>query len=182
MKKMDKKQKVALGVVGAAVALFLGAWFSGGSVAINSTPSMPQGLYLVRGMDVPQRGDVAAVCIPNAEAAKLYRERDYLPASSRCAVGIAPVLKPVVAVPGDDVRLDERGVWVNGRLLENSRVFDTDSQGRPIQHLPLGWHKTMATNEYFMLANRIERSLDSRYYGTVNRPSLVGKAFPIVTL
>lgn len=181
MKKMDKKQKFALGVVGATVALFLGTWASGCTVAINSTPSMAQGLYLVKRMAVPQRGDVAAVCIPNVEAAKVYRERDYLPTSPRCAVGIAPVMKPIVAVPGDQVRLDASGVWINGQLLPNSRVFDTDSQGLPIQHLPVGWQKTMAADEFFMLANRIERSLDSRYYGPVRRVDLHGAAVPLIT-
>lgn len=181
MKQLDKKRKTALGIVAATVALFLGVWVSGYHVALNSTPSMPEGLYLVRGIDTPQRGDVAAVCIPTGDAARLYRERNYLPASQRCAAGIAPVLKPVAAVPGDEVRLDERGVWVNGRLLANSRVYDTDSQGRPIQHLPVGWSKRLGAGEYFMLANRIERSLDSRYYGIVQRPNLVGQAFPLVT-
>lgn len=73
MKKFDKKQKFALGVVGATVALFLGTWASGWSLAVNSTPSMPKGLYLVTGVDAPKRGDVAAVCIPNVRAANVYR-------------------------------------------------------------------------------------------------------------
>lgn len=182
MKKFDKKQKFALGVVGATVALFLGTWASGWSLAINSTPSMPKGLYLVTGLDTPQRGDVAAVCIPNKHAANVYRERGYLPVSTRCPTGIAPVMKPIVAVPGDQVLLDMSGVWINGRLLPKSRVFDTDSQGLPIDHLPVGWSKTLAAGEYFMLANHIERSLDSRYYGTVSLPHMVGQAFPVITL
>lgn len=181
MKKFDKKQKIALGVVAGAVLVFLATWFFGITFALNSTKSMPRGLYLVRPAGDVHTGDIVALCIPDKWAAQVYLERRYLPASTRCATGVAPVLKPIAAAPGDDVRLDDQGLWVNGRLLTNSRVYDTDSQGLPIQHLMIGWHKRLDAGEYFMLANHIERSLDSRYYGTVQRADIHGAAVPLIT-
>lgn len=179
--KMDKKRKIALALVALAVATFLAFWFGGITLALNSTKSMPRGLYLVRPAGQVQTGDIVALCIPDKWAAQVYLERHYLPASSRCASGVAPVLKPIAAAPGDDVRLDAQGLWVNGRLLDNSRVFDTDSQGLPIQHLMIGWSKKLEAGEFFMLANHIERSLDSRYYGTVQRADIHGAAVPLIT-
>ncbi len=178
---MDKRKKKSLGVVAAVVAVFLGGWLGGYSVAVNTTKSMPRGLYLVGPIDQARKGDIMALCIPNKWAAEVYLERQYLPASARCASGVAPVLKPIAAAGGDDVLLDERGTWVNGKLQENSRLFDTDSKGEPIQHLMLGWHKKLEPGEFFMLANHVERSLDSRYYGTVRREDLNGSAVPLIT-
>ena len=156
MKPMNRKQRSVLCLVALVVILYLLTWATGYSLAINSTPSMPRGLYLVAPADTALRGDIVAVCIPESDAARLYRERDYLPASSRCPSNLAPVLKPVAAEPGDSVTLDAQGVWVNGELLRKSRIFDTDSQGRPIPHMPVPWKDYMRNGEYFLLANHIE--------------------------
>ena len=179
--KLQVKSKAPLVVAAVVVVAFLAAWLSGYSVAVNSSKSMPRGLYLVGPLNEVQRGQVVALCIPNASAAAIYKARDYLGPSSRCAVGLPPVLKPVVALPGDLVAITEAGTSVNGALLPNSRVFDTDSDGRPIEHLPVGWTKRLAAGEFFALANISERSLDSRYYGTVHRADLQGRALPIIT-
>jgi conjugative transfer signal peptidase TraF len=178
---MNTKKRFTLGVVTLVVLVFCVSWWSGYSLAMNTSMSMPRGLYLVGNLAEPQRGEIVSLCIPNLEAAEVYRERDYLPPSSRCPAGLAPVLKPIAASPGDTVRVDAAGTWVNGGLLRNSKVFNTDSQGKPIQHLPLGWKKRLDTGEYFMLANHIERSLDSRYYGTVQRSDMLCRAVPLLT-
>ncbi len=175
---MNKKHKTAV-IVLIVAAVFAALSLSGYSVAVNTTPSMPKGVYLVSALDQPTRGTVVGMCIPNQVEANVYRERGYIPPSSRCVTGVAPLLKPVAAGPNDEVRLDVSGTWVNGVLLPNSRVFDTDSQGRPIRHLPLGWSKKLGAGEYFMLANHIERSLDSRYYGTVHRNDMRSLAKPV---
>lgn len=178
---MNIKRLLVLAIVTLATLLFVGSWWSGYSVAVNSSKSMPRGLYLVGPLQEVKRGEVVSLCIPNASAAAIYKARDYLGPSSRCAVGLPPVLKPLVAMPGDLVEISAAGTSVNGQLLPNSRVFDTDSDGRPIEHLPLGWSKRLAVGEFFMLANHIERSLDSRYYGTVKRADLQARAVPLLT-
>lgn len=180
MRNLDQKRMLSLAAVAGAAALFLAAWASGYSIALNRTASMPRGLYLVGPVETLQHGSIVAACIPAESDVATYRARGYLPDSPRCAAGLAPVLKPIAAMSGDSVALDERGLWVNGEMLPNSRVFDTDSQGQPIRHLPIGWTKVLTTGELFLLANHIERSLDSRYYGTVARDKLLGKAVPLI--
>jgi conjugative transfer signal peptidase TraF len=179
---LQVKSKWPLGLAALIVAAYLVAWVSGYSLAVNTSVSMPRGLYVLAPVDAPQRGDVVSACISNLEAAKVYRERDYIGPSERCAAGMPPVMKPIVAVPGDTVEVTAMGTWVNGQLLPKSRVFDTDSDGRPIEHLPLGWKKTLAAGEFFILANIIERSLDSRYYGPVLRADIHGRVRPIFTI
>lgn len=178
---LQVKSKVPLVVAAIGVGAFLAAWMSGYSLAVNSSMSMPRGLYLVGPLNEVQRGQVVALCIPNALAAAIYKARDYLGPSSRCPVGLPPVLKPVVAVPGDLVSITTAGTSVNGELLPNSQVFDTDNDDRPIEHLPIGWTKRLAGSEFFVLSSIRKRSLDSRYFGTVHRADLRGRVFSIIT-
>ena len=170
------RTKGSLIMVGATVAVFCSLWASGYTLAVNPSPSMPRGVYLLGPILNPAVGDTVAACIPAGDQARLYRSRDYLPASDRCASGLSPVLKPVVAAAGDTVSINSDGTRVNGVLLPNSRVYDTDTQGLPIGHLPLQWSKRLGTGEYFVLANRIPRSLDSRYYGPLPRENIIGAA------
>lgn len=179
MKSFDRSKKIQAAGAGLAALLFATTWASGVGLALNTTPSMPRGLYLTKPMGYPKPGDIAAVCIPPGEESQLYLERDYLPASFRCPSGVAPVLKPIAAVPGDYVQIEAAGVRINGELQVRSRTYATDSDGRPMAHLADGWKKTLAEDEYFVLANHIERSLDSRYYGTVARAAFLAKAFPL---
>ncbi len=178
---MKIKSKRPLYVLAAGAAVFLAAWSAGISLAVNTSPSMPRGLYLEVPVSSPKRGEIVAVCIPDKPGSQVYRERDYLGPSTRCPVGMPPELKPLAAGPGDTVTVTAAGTRVNGVLLPNSRVFDTDSQGLPIAHLPIGWTKQLAAGEWFTLAHYIPRSLDSRYYGPVHRADIRGRVFPLLT-
>ena len=175
------RTNASLVLVAATVTLFCAAWSSGYAIAVNPSPSMPRGVYLLGPIATPNVGDMVAACIPVGELARLSRRRDYLPSSERCASGLSPVLKPVVAVAGDTVAIDDEGTRINGVLLPNSRVYDTDTQGLPITHLPVPWIKRLDAGEYFLLANYVARSLDSRYYGPLPRKNIVGLAHTLAT-
>ena len=179
---MKIKSKSPLYVALVVTAFYLVSWYCGWQLAVNKTKSMPRGIYLVAPLATVERGQIVSLCISNADAARSYAARGYMPASDQCAVGLPRQLKPVAAVPGDLVTITAAGTIVNGQLLPNSRIFDTDSDGRAITHLPLGWSKRLGSDEYFVLANYIERSLDSRYYGTLRRDDLKGRAWPLITI
>lgn len=166
--------------LGIAVA-YLATWQSGWQLAINSTKSMPRGVYLVGPLHTVERDQVVSLCISNLAAASVYKARNYVPRSNHCPLGLPRLLKSVVAIPGDMVSISAAGTAVNGHLLPNSGVFDTDSEGRSIEHLQLGWSKRLGSGEYFVLANYLKRSLDSRYYGTLRRGDLKGRAWPLIT-
>lgn len=178
--KIKSKSPIYIALV--VTVLYLVSWASGWHLAINKTRSMPRGIYVVAPMTAVERGQVVSLCISNEAAARDYAERGYMPANGQCPSALPRLLKPVAGVPGDLVTITPAGTVVNGRLLPNSRVFGTDSDGRPIAHLPLGWSKRLRSGEYFVLANHIERSLDSRYYGTLLRADLKGRAWPLITI
>ncbi len=69
---------------------------------INLTPSMPLGIY-VKSYDVIQRGDIVAACLPESYKS-LALNAGYLHRGARCS-GSDPIIKEVIAVPGDHVIL-----------------------------------------------------------------------------
>lgn len=173
-------RKPMYAVLAAGVAYCV-LWGSGVSLAINPSPSMPPGLYVMYKARNVKVGDWVAACIPTGPAAKLYRERAYLPVGATCESGLAPVLKPIIAGPGDRVAIQPAGVVVNGVLQKNSRVLDVDAQGRALPHLPIGSELELGSGEFFLLATRIRNSLDSRYYGPVPARNIVAITIPILT-
>jgi len=92
--------------------------------------------------------------------------KGYLP-DGNCKGGYAPLLKQVVAVEGDIVTLTPTAVLVNGRPIPNTetlayRYID------PLPAIARGTY-TVATDEFWLIANDNPRSFDSRYFGALQR-------------
>lgn len=145
---------------------------------VNWTSSAPLGLYRELAAS-PRRGDLALVCLPSG-LESFGRSRGYLWAGS-CPGGSSPILKQVVALPGDEIDLQQRSVAVNGRLLDCAALHDVDSLGRPLDHVGFGRRK-VSDDEAWVLGVHRERSWDSRYFGPIPASSIVGVARPLLTL
>ena len=79
-------------------------------------------------------------------------------------------IKRVIALPGDDLRIDHGQVYVNGtKVVEGyvSRRF-TDDRSQPEMVVPV--------NEYFVMGDHRSISSDSRDFGPVERDLIYGKA------
>jgi signal peptidase I len=79
-------------------------------------------------------------------------------------------IKRVIALPGDDLRIDHGIVWVNGIALKESYVplKYEDDRSQPEMIIPQG--------EYFMMGDHRIISSDSRDFGPVPRHLIYGKA------
>ena len=79
-------------------------------------------------------------------------------------------IKRVIALPGDDLRIDHGLVYVNGRRLKESYVPNrfTDDRTQPEIVLP--------PHEYFVMGDHRLISSDSRDFGPVDRNLIYGKA------
>ena len=107
------------------------------------------------------------------------------------------LVKRVVAVPGDRVRMEENQLFVNGapapwvtelREVDDSKalVFVTDEvldgHRHKVQFMPqIPATRTIAETtvpqgHYFVLGDNRDDSNDSRYIGTIERRRIVGKA------
>lgn len=144
----------------------------------NWTFSAPVGVY--RELPGPsRRGDLALLCLPSGIEG-LGRARRYLSAGT-CGHGSSPVLKQVVALPGDEVEVQQNFFAVNGRMLDRSELREVDSFGRPLAHVPLG-HRKVPDGEAWVLGIYRERSWDSRYFGPIPIESIIGRVEPLFVL
>lgn len=124
---------------------------------VNTTPSLPRGVY-VRTDAPPAVGRVIEFRVPEAVRENLTGSVDY-------------IIKPIVAGPGDDVDTMDGQVRVNGVAVASSTMQPVDSAGRALPQ----WrdHRRLAAGEFFVLSTRIPTSLDSRYYGPVSEADVV---------
>ncbi len=154
----------------AAVALSVGVALF---VRINTTPSLPPGLYLSLPGGTLRAGDDVFVCMPPGAAARLAVERGYVRASGRdCDSGGVPLLKHIRAAAGDTVRLSTDGAFVRGRRIGPSPPVH-DSAGRPLQ--PVFGRHALGPGDLW-LGSDAERGYDSRYLGPVPDSLAVGRA------
>jgi signal peptidase I len=79
-------------------------------------------------------------------------------------------IKRVIAVPGDELRIDDGRTYVNGRLLPEPyvprRFHDSRSQDAIV----------IARDQYFVMGDHRSISSDSRDFGPVSRELIYGKA------
>ena len=110
----------------------------------------------------PQRGDVV-VFRPTEELKKQgYNEA---------------FIKRVIGLPGDTVEVKNDKVYVNGQKLPEKYIFiPEDSSGyRPLPSRPYGPTK-VPDDQYLVLGDNRNNSLDSRSWGFVPRENLIGRA------
>ena len=155
-----------------AVTPALGAFtlFRAGDLRINTSASLPVGLYRVS-----STGSCVEFC-PDDHG--LSAQRHYR-AQGACPDGAAPVLKPVVGKSGDVIVVSQEGVAVNGKLLPHSAPLSRDSEGRPLTHWPFGRY-TMAPGTLWVASSYNPRSYDSRYLGPVPESAVRARLQPLL--
>jgi len=108
-------------------------------------------------------------------------------------------VKRVIGLPGDHVRIERKQVYLNGRTLEEpykyhkTEYFDSYRDTFPNEpntrlyepavemlekHVENG-EIVVPPNNYFVLGDNRDSSLDSRYWGFVPRQNIVGKPLVI---
>lgn len=135
----------------------------------NASESVPIGLYRLRPTGRLAVTDLVAVLPPEPLATFLADSR-YLPR------GI-PMLKRVLALPGQMVCRDHLIVTVDNASVGEAR--ERDSRGRP---LPI-WQGccVVADGEVFLMNWQSADSLDGRYFGVLPTNAMIGKAEPLWT-
>ncbi len=161
---------------GALLSSLFIAWQVG--FIINTTSSLPRGLWYVIDHASPHPGDVVVFCPPNRTAFQRARERGYI-GGGRCPGNYEMMLKPVVAVAGDRVVVKPAAVAVNGRLIIDSGSQDYDTAGRPL--FPLRGTVIIPPHHLWLMSTWSSRSYDSRYFGPVDAHHIIGRAVPILT-
>ena len=106
----------------------------------------------------PQRGDVMVFEFPED------RSKDFI--------------KRVIGVPGDEIQVRDKQVYVNGALYRNPHEVHKETDLLPREQGPrdnFGPVRVPAKS-YFMMGDNRDRSYDSRFWGFVPESDIVGKA------
>ena len=129
-------------------------------VKFNIEPSVPTGLYTVHTLPPTlERGMLVVLPVPAVMRPWHWR----------------PLLKPVVAVAGDQVCALSVGLWING---EPYGVIYTEAYGKPLPRL----RGCFAVPEgHVFVASKAARSIDGRYWGMTRVQDLTMQAFPLWT-
>jgi len=139
----------------------------GGSLAgicgfrVNTSYSLPMGVY-VRTSD--PSANLIEFC-PEGRFAVESSERGYR-TGGFCPDGAVPLLKPVVAKPGDAVKVSAEGITVNGHLLPETAPLATDRLGRSLEAWPTGRY-FVADDTVWVASSYNRGSYDSRYLGPI---------------
>lgn len=135
----------------------------------NASKSEPIGLYHV------QPGDMLfvttlVVAIPPEPLATFLSQGGYLPHG-------VPLLKRILAVPGQSVCRNELVITVDG--VEVGAARERDRRGRA---LPV-WRgcRVIAHGEVFLMNWNEPASFDSRYFGPIATSAIIGRAAPLWT-
>jgi conjugative transfer signal peptidase TraF len=144
--------------------------FADRQIVINTSPSVPEGLY-VRSAARPAVGQIVDFRIPQAA-------RNYIETRTGQNGEDWYILKPIVAGPGDTV--DTTGEWlvINGRqIAPMPPTIDTGGHLLPI------WrdNRVLGPNEFFVFSGRIPNSFDSRCYGPIINSQIASVRRPLIT-
>ena len=172
---------LGLFVVGLAVLIFVTSiWMWMNHIYVNTTPSLPVGLY--KKIDAPiEKGAYVAFCPPNWDVFKTAQERGFINASDgtngNCLSGHGLMLKQVKAMPGDLVSIDSSGVSINGNKLPLSEPLSIDDRAQFMPAFRL-LPKLLESSEVLLMANINDRSFDARYFGLVDQKHIVARVKP----
>lgn len=168
----------------AVVLLLVAATTLAGSVAaaivggyrINLTPSEPLGLWRISALNrVVSTGDRVFICPPQTPVMREARARGYL-SFGTCPGGVAPLIKTVIAVPGQHVEIGA-GVTIDGHAIPFSDLAQRDGEGRPMVPYSGG----VVPAESVFLHSPFRSSYDSRYFGPLPVAGTLGLAQPVLT-
>jgi signal peptidase I len=140
-------------------AMILWALLAGGQmlaqevISVSMEPTVLKGdrlLVLMLEPDKPiHRGDIVMVDLPGEPM---------------------PLLKRLVAVPGDEVYI------VGERVFVNHRPSPDDLLGLGLGDIRAMWKRTLGGDDYFVIGDNRSNSHDSVQIGPVHREAIVGRA------
>jgi conjugative transfer signal peptidase TraF len=168
---------VLVAVLGAVLAaLVVGCLIP---LRINTSPSLPRGLYLLEPAgNAPYPGEIVLACPPPAAAAVALARRYLDPGP--CPGGTKPLGKLVLAAGGDRVELSATGIVLNHCTLVLTASPTTDTGGRRLPRYPAGAYRVGAQELWLFSPHR--RSFDSRCFGPVSTQSVIGALRPLLVL
>lgn len=172
------KRLAAGTALGGAGVLLLGMGCYAIGARINTTKSIPVGLYWTSSAPV-EKGAYVLFCPPQTPVFAIAKERGYIGAGF-CPENYGYMMKRVLAVQNDSVTRDANGVRVNGELLPLSARINADKSGRPLPDYEHNSY-TLGDDEVLLMSDVSALSFDSRYFGPIPRAQIETVISPVIT-
>ena len=156
------------------IILLIGSMHS--SLHLNLSASAPIGFWTEKPINLAtiKRGTLISFCPPDLPIVRRVIELKTLAEGDCPNTNLAPFLKPVAAVSGDTVRLQEgMPAKING-----SPLLNTISK-KSFPAWPNGEYK-VEPGEVWVFSSYSNRSFDSRYYGPISIDQIKGEAAPFL--
>lgn len=146
-------------------------------IRFNYTESMHIGFYKKTHGTTISNGDLVAVCLPN-KIAEVGLNNHYL-ARGSCNNKSTPVLKKVIAAPGDSVSLNNQFITVDDLSYRAPRQLK-DSRNLPVKKFIRNGNYQHIKTYWLYGENDPIHSWDSRYYGGITRQHIIGVYKPLL--
>ena len=177
MNRLFKRITVYTALGGAGLLLLgLGCYAAG--ARINTTKSIPVGLYWTSSAPV-EKGAYVLFCPPQLGVFDDAKERGYIGAGF-CQGGYGYMMKRVLAAKDDAVAVADDGVRVNGELLPLSAPIKADKAGRPLPRYQSNSY-SLGNSEVLLMSDVSATSFDGRYFGPINRSQIKTVIRPVIT-
>ncbi|MCY0386745.1 conjugative transfer signal peptidase TraF [Robbsia sp. Bb-Pol-6] len=164
-------------VAGGVGVMMAGGMMYYAGARVNTSKSIPRGLYWTSGEPF-EKGRYVAFCPPPDPLLDTARARGYI-GSGFCPGGYSYMMKTISAAKGDTVSVTSQGVTVNGELLRGSAPLAFDAIGRPLPRLHVA-RRTLGDADLLLMAERSATSFDARYFGIVTRDRVQSIIRPVV--
>ena len=177
MSRLLKRITIGTAIGGAAV-LALGVACYAAGARVNTTKSIPVGLYWASSAPV-EKGAYVMFCPPQVGVFGDAKERGYI-GGGFCPGGYGYLMKKVLAAKADAVTVADDGVRVNGALLPLSAPLKTDKAGRPMPRYETNSYE-LGNSEVLLMSDVSGTSFDGRYFGPVNVSQIKTVIVPVIT-
>ena len=141
-------------------------------LVINTTSSLPPGIYY-RTFGEPKRGDIVLISPPDKPAFKEALKQGIL-TSGNSEAGTCPLIKVIAAADGDKIEIQKDGMFVNSKKLANSQRQNLQIDN--MAKLPI----SKKLQGEVLLYTPHPLSFDSRYFGLVDRSSVISSIKPLL--
>lgn len=143
-----------------------------GGYRVNFTNSMPVGVYQKLSKKRVERDDLVGVCLEDV-LANYAKSRNIVEQGS-CPSGLTPLLKKVIAIPGDIIFVDHYSLIVNGKIF-----YAPHQKSREWNLLN---HAIKANGYWVYGSNNTLHSWDSRYFGGIKQRQIIGIYKPVLVI
>jgi conjugative transfer signal peptidase TraF len=164
--------------VGGIALLLLGAACQVAGARINTSKSIPVGLYWTTSTPI-EKGAYVLVCPPPSGVFNEARERGYIGAGF-CPGDYGYLMKQVAATARDTVTVTSEGVVVNGERWPQSMPRLADKAGQQLPRFQTKGY-VLGHAEVLLMSDGSPTSFDGRYFGPISRAQLKTVIKPILT-